>query len=387
MQNQNRAADANFLVSMMFDEPYRYRSHVEKMISRNKKLSSKIRRELTSFAYGAFKWRDRLWDQKPENVDFDQVQEAVSKFQNESLADVLQKVKSLKTLDEQAKYLSYPVWILEKWVQDFGLEKAIEIAWIQNQNSDLCIRVNGLEDAFEKAQKTFESEGVPVRRGTIPSAFYFLKKENVRGLNSFKRGVFEIQDEHSQQVCLWAEPRMTDLIIDGCSRTGGKALHLAAIQQNQGNIVCMDVDARVFNELENRAGRLGIKCIKTRWIAKDDPNPAADLKGKADIVFVDAPCTGLGTIRHSPAMRWTMQAESIPEFTTRQREILERQSKWVKKGGKLIYVTCSLLKEENESIIEAFIKDHPEFKVDKQERLFPVHQGGDGFFFCRMIKN
>jgi 16S rRNA (cytosine967-C5)-methyltransferase len=131
---------------------------------------------------------------------------------------------------------------------------------------------------------------------------------------------------------------------------------------------------------------LGIKCIKTRWIAIDDPNPCPDMKGKADIVFVDAPCTGLGTIRHSPALRWNMQPESIPEFTARQKEILERQSKWVRTGGKLVYVTCSLLKEENEAIIEQFVSKHPEYKIVKQERLFPVHQGGDGFYFCMMIR-
>jgi 16S rRNA (cytosine967-C5)-methyltransferase len=386
MENSNRSADANFLVTMMFEEPFKYRTHVEKIVSRNKKLPSRVRRELTGFAYGAFKWKDRLWDKQPEEIDYEQIQSLIAKFQSETLEEVLQAVKQLPSIDAQAKYLSYPKWIIEKWIQDFGFEKAIEIAWIQNQNSDLCVRVNGLEDSFEKAQKTFESEGVPTRRGKVPSAFYFLKKENVRGLNSFKRGMFEIQDEHSQQVCLWAEPRMRDFIIDGCSRTGGKALHLAALQQNEGNILCADVDARVFSELENRAGRLGIKCIKTRWIAIDDPNPCPDMKGKADIVFVDAPCTGLGTIRHSPALRWNMQPESIPEFTARQKEILERQSKWVRTGGKLVYVTCSLLKEENEAIIEQFVSKHPEYKIVKQERLFPVHQGGDGFYFCMMIR-
>lgn len=385
-QNPNRAVDAQFLVAMMFEEPFRYRTHVEKIVSRNSKLSSRIRRELTAFAYGAFKWRDRLWDEQPTDVNFDEIQARVNEFQSESLESVLAKTKSMKSIEEQAKYISYPVWIFQKWIADFGFDKAIEIAWVQNQESDLCVRVNGLEDAFEKAQKSFESEGVQVRRGKIPSAFYFLKKENVRGLQTFKRGMFEVQDEHSQQVCIWAEPRATDMIVDGCSRTGGKALHLAALQQNRGKIFCVDVDARVFNELEKRAGRLGIKTLQTKWIGMDDPNPCPELKEKADIVFVDAPCTGLGTIRHSPALRWNMQPESIPEFTHRQREILERQARWVKKGGKLIYVTCSLLKEENEAIIESFTKTHPEFKVVKQERLFPIHNGGDGFFFCKMIR-
>lgn len=382
----NRSLDANFLVSMMFDEPFRYRTHVEKIVSRNSKLSSRIRRELTAFAYGAFKWRDRLWDAKPENIDYDQVQSLIQEFQSETLEQVREKIKALSTIEEQAKYLSYPAWIIQKWIEDFGFEKAIEIAWIQNQNSDLCVRVNGADESFEKAQKTFQSEGVETRRGKIPSAFYFLKKENVRGLQAFKNGMFEVQDEHSQQVCIWAEPKPYDFIIDGCARTGGKALHLAALQKDEGKILCMDIDARVFNELDNRTRRLGIKSIQTRWIGRDDSNPAPDMKEKADIVFVDAPCTGLGTIRHSPALKWNMQPESLPEFVQRQKEILERQHRWVKKGGKLIYVTCSLLKEENEAVIEAFISRHPEFKIAKQERLFPVHQGGDGFYFCRMDK-
>lgn len=377
---------SNFLVFSMFDEPWKFRSSVEKLVSRNSKLSSKRRRELTSFAYGAFKWRDRLWNEKPESVDFDQIQKQIESFNNETLDQTRAKIKTLSTIEEQAAYLSYPAWMLQRWIEDFGFDKAIEIAWTQNQNSELCVRVNGLDDAFEKAQKTFTSEGVETRRGKVPSAFYFLKKENVRGLNSFKRGIFEVQDEHSQQVCIWTEPKPYDVIIDGCSRTGGKALHLAALQQNNGKIYCVDVDARVFNELEKRAGRLGIKTLETKWIGMDDPNPCPELKDKANIVFVDAPCTGLGTIRHNPALRWTMQPDSLPEFTRRQREILERQYRWVKKGGKLIYVTCSLLKEENEAIVESFVKAHPEFKIVKQERLFPADKGGDGFFFCQMMR-
>ncbi|MEZ4845476.1 MAG: hypothetical protein R2877_00440 [Bdellovibrionota bacterium] len=370
---------------MMFEEPYKYRSHVEKIVSRNSKLSSKVRRELTSFAYGAFKWRDRLWDMQPTDVDFDEIQKRVSEFQSESLESVLKKTKSMKNIEEQARYLSYPVWIISSWIQDFGLDKAIEIAWVQNQESQICVRING-ED-IQKIKQSLESEGVEYQPGKVHGSMYFVKKENVRGLNSFKRGMFEVQDEHSQQVCLWTQPKLTDTIVDGCSRTGGKALHLAALQKNRGKIYCVDVDARVFAELERRAHRLKIKNLQTKWIGKDDPNPCPELKEKADIVFVDAPCTGLGTIRHSPALRWNMQPESIPEFTHRQSEILERQSRWVKKGGKLIYVTCSLLKEENEAIIEKFIQAHPEFKIEKQERLFPIHQGGDGFFFCKMLRS
>lgn len=377
---------SNLLVHAMFDEPWKFRSLVEKQISRNSKLSSKRRRELTSFAYGALKWRDRLWKSKPENIEFDQIQKQIETFQQETLEQIQIKMKSMPTIEEQSAYFSYPKWMLEKWIQDFGFDQAVEIAWTQNQNSDLCIRVNGLQDALEKVQQAFQSEGVEVRKGKVSGAYYFCKKENVRGLHLFKRGFFEVQDEHSQQVCIWTEPRSSDVIVDGCTRTGGKALHLAALQKNKGKIYCVDVDARVFNELEKRAQRLGIKTLQTKWIGMDDPQPCPELKEKADIVFVDAPCTGLGTMRHHPSLRWTMQADSLAEFTRRQREIIERQYRWVKKGGKLIYVTCSLLKEENEAIVESFVQAHPEFKIVKQERLFPVHQGGDGFFFCQMLR-
>ena len=184
---------SNLLVHAMFDEPWKFRSLVEKQISRNSKLSSKRRRELTSFAYGALKWRDRLWKSKPENIEFDQIQKQIETFQQETLEQIQIKMKSMPTIEEQSAYFSYPKWMLEKWIQDFGFDQAVEIAWTQNQNSDLCIRVNGLQDALEKVQQAFQSEGVEVRKGKVSGAYYFCKKENVRGLHLFKRGFLKFK--------------------------------------------------------------------------------------------------------------------------------------------------------------------------------------------------
>lgn len=386
-KNLQRQNDIDTLISAMFDEPFRYRNYVEKIISRNSKLSSKIRRELTTFAYDAFKWRNRLWNEKPETSDYDAIQSQIKIFQDESLQDVIQKVSKMNSIEEQSLYLSFPAWILQKWIDGYGLEKAIEIAWTQNHASELCIRANGPKENFEKVKKSLQDEGIEVRDGEVAGAMYVQKKTNVRGLHAFKKGLFEVQDEHSQQVCLWTNPRQKDFIIDGCARTGGKALHLAALQNNEGRIICMDVDARVFEELENRSKRLGIKTIENRWIAKDDPAPCADLKEKADIVFVDAPCSGTGTIRHNPSIKWSLESEKILEFQNTQVEILRRQSRWVKKRGILVFVTCSNFKEENEDVINLFLKDHLDFKSVEQQKLLPKENGGDGFFFAKLRRD
>ncbi len=377
---------AHSLVDLMFTDPKKFRSHVEKLVSRNYKLSSQTRRELTTFAFEAFKWRDRIWNQKPQTVDIEKTQALLESFRGEKLAEVSQKIKSLSTIQEQARHLAFPVWLLQSWVDQFGLDDAIEIAWVQNQRSELCIRSNDLKQKAADLPKALQFDGVEVRAGNLPGSFYLLKKINIRGLPSFKRGFFEVQDEHSQQACVWAAPKPYDFIIDGCSRTGGKALHLAALQKNGGKITSVDIDARVFAELEKRAKRLGVTTIKTQWIGMDDPSPCPDLREKADMVFIDAPCSGSGTIRHSPAVRWTLEEKDIEKYHETQTEILHRQCKWVKPGGTLVYVTCSILKRENEDSIQVFLEKHPEFTVVQQEKMLPKDQAGDGFFFAKLKK-
>ena len=386
VNGSNRASDIQTLVSAMFDDPFRYRTAVEKIVSRNSKLSSKTRRELTKFAYGSFRWRDRLWDLEPSEVDFDATQARIDSFQNETLEEVSKEVKKLSTIEEQSKYLSYPYWLFQKWVDQYGIDQAIEICWIQNQPSELCIRSNGPIENFERTKKLLEEEGVEIRTGEVPGSMYILKKVNVRGLHTFKQGLFEIQDEHSQQVCQWSAPRPNQLIIDGCARAGGKALNLAALQNNQGRIICMDIDSRVFEEIIRRTKRLGIKTIETQWIAKDDSEPRNDLKEKADLVFVDAPCSGTGTIRHNPAVKWSLAIHEIENYQTSQIEILRRQSRWVKPKGHLVFVTCSNLREENENVIDAFLEANKNFTLIEQKKLLPKHLGGDGFFFAKLQK-
>ena len=372
------------ILDLIFDLPEKFPSEIKRLISRNRKLSSKYRRFLKDFAYGAARWRDRIWTSKPSEVDLDKVMEKIAYFQSETFSQVKDKVANLGTIEQKAHYLSYPKWMIEMWQQDYGLEKMVEIAWVQNQVSSPCTRVNTIVSSLDQVKRNFEAENLSYWEGKIDNSVYLEKRSSLRSLSSFKNGFFEIQDEHSQTVCKLIDPEEKDFVIDGCSRTGGKALHLASLQKDRGKIVCLDIDNRVFDELRRRAKRLAVESIQTRWIAKDDPLPCPDFRKKADIVLVDAPCSGIGTLRHAPHKKWSLRPEDLEEYKNRQLSILERQSAWVRPGGYLFYVTCSLSSTENQNVVKEFI-DKSSFKLLEMKELFPEYSGGDGFFFSKMM--
>jgi 16S rRNA (cytosine967-C5)-methyltransferase len=212
----------------------------------------------------------------------------------------------------------------------------------------------------------------------------------------FREGGIEVQDEGSQLLAYLVAPRRGEMVADYCAGAGGKALALAMLMRGTGRIYAMDVSARRLAELAPRAARAGVTSVHALVLSGEGDARAKRLAGKLDRVLVDAPCSGFGTLRRNPDLKWRHDARAIGELAAKQGAILGAAAKLVKPGGRLVYATCSILPEENEAVAGAFAAAHPEFAelrcealLDAQRiplacgarlRLWPHQHGCDGFF-------
>ena len=179
----------------------------------------------------------------------------------------------------------------------------------------------------------------------------------------FTDGKIEVQDEGSQLLTYLVAPKRGMMIADLCAGAGGKTLAVGAQMRNTGRLYAFDVSEKRLNNLGQRLKRSGLSNLHAQVIANENDLKLKRLNGKFDRVLVDAPCTGLGTLRRNPDLKWRQTPEDLAELTVKQANILERAAKLTKAGGRLIYSTCSLLREENEQIAEQFLAKHPEFKL------------------------
>ena len=216
----------------------------------------------------------------------------------------------------------------------------------------------------------------------------------------FENGFLRIQDEAAQLISYLINPQGAESILDACAGAGGKATHLAAFLKNKGLIVAVDRNSERINELKQEAARLGIDIIETQPADLSIGLPDS-LKEKFDRVLVDAPCSGLGTLRRNPEIKWRMAEKDLHSFSAAQKIILQNAAKAVKKGGFLIYCTCSLLPEENENIVEDFLKLNANFSlfrppasinqqmVDRRGffHTYPHRDHMDGFFGAILISS
>jgi 16S rRNA (cytosine967-C5)-methyltransferase len=218
----------------------------------------------------------------------------------------------------------------------------------------------------------------------------------------FNKGVIEVQDEGSQLLAMLVAPRRGEMVADFCAGSGGKTLALGALMANTGRLYAFDISEKRLANLKPRLARSGLSNIHPQLIANERDQKLKRLAGKFDRVLVDAPCSGLGTLRRNPDLKWRQTPKDIEELAVKQSNILSAAAKLVKPGGRLVYATCSLLREENEAIVEAFMAQHPQFKgtsatdilaQQKVEldtgiylKMLPHLHGTDGFFAAVMAK-
>ena len=307
------------------------------------------------------------------------------------MADRSREIERLSALapDERlAIAYSFPDWFVRRVREEYGDSQVEAILNSLNDEAPISLRANTLVTDRTSLQAELAAEGCETSFSNIAeNALTLPKRVNLFGSNAFRRGAFEIQDEASQLVAPLAHIQKTAIrVLDACAGAGGKTLHLAALLKNRGEIYATDADPWKLEELKKRTRRSGAQNVR---IIK--PNERADRLGAAkqswfDLVLLDVPCTGTGTLRRNPGIKWTLTEQMLSELTQKQRLIIEENIGYVKPGATLLYATCSLLKEEGEDQVEWLTQNHPEFTLEETLRTRPDQQGCDGFFAARLRK-
>jgi 16S rRNA (cytosine967-C5)-methyltransferase len=253
-------------------------------------------------------------------------------------------------VERLARQGSLPRWLAARFTEELGGEEAAALAAVLNERAPLTVRANLIVGPREALQARLEAEGTRADATRFsPWGLTLDGHQNAFASPSFQAGAFEIQDEGSQLIALacGARPGMT--VIDACAGAGGKTLALAMEMRNKGTLWALDADAGRLDEARRRARRARVDNLRTRPIAADGAAGAAlaDLHGKADVVLVDAPCSGLGTLRRKPDARWRLSPDDPARFGALQKELLARFTPLLKPGGRLVYATCAISRAEN----------------------------------------
>ncbi len=280
---------------------------------------------------------------------------------------------------------SLPDWLHDRLAQDLG-EEWPAVREALNEPAGVYLRVNTLKVDRRSLRERLGQDGyITEAVKAVPSALLMPQRQNIYTMAAFKEGLFEVQDAASQLIAPFLEPEPGQRVIDACAGGGGKALHLAALMQNKGRIMALDVHAWKLDNLRKRASRAGIDVIETRPI--ESAKTVKRLAGTADRVLLDVPCSGLGVLRRNPDAKWKLSLEEINRLIIEQQDILTRYSQMVKPGGKLVYATCSILPAENEQQVERFLSTHGEtWTLEEELKLTPSKHGFDGFYAARLKK-
>lgn len=291
--------------------------------------------------------------------------------------DILDKYKALT---DQKIIQSYPDWIWNLCETELGKEVWEEEAKALNKQADVVLRVNTLKTKKEILQKHLAEQEIEVEPiDEFTDALVLLKRQNVFQNQLFKLGLFELQDAGSQAISefLAVEPGMR--VIDACAGGGGKTLHLSALMQNKGRIISMDVTQWKLDELKKRARRATASNIEPRLI--EGSKTIKRLENTADRLLLDVPCSGLGVIKRNPDAKWKLDIGFIERTKELQQKILSEYSLMTKKGGQLVYSTCSILPSENRGQVDKFLADNKNFELIKDKSILPS-QGFDGFYMA-----
>ncbi|QJE00833.1 RsmB/NOP family class I SAM-dependent RNA methyltransferase [Massilia forsythiae] len=310
----------------------------------------------------------------------------------------LARIKDIdRSLLPPKKLANLPDWLYDKFVAQYGEEETQQLAAVLNTPAPLDLRVNSLKADRDKV--IAELATAPIVAEPTPYSALGLriqKKPALQNLPLFKEGAIEVQDEGSQVLAQLLGARRGEMVVDFCAGAGGKTLAIGALMRNTGRLYAFDVSEKRLTKLKPRMARSGLSNVHPVVIAHERDAKVKRLAGKIDRVLVDAPCSGMGTLRRNPDVKWRQQPEGIAEMTQKQASILDGAARLVKFGGRLVYATCSLLNEENDGIVEQFLATHPDFdlvpmhKVLAEQRIalemgdtlkmLPHKHGTDGFF-------
>ena len=298
-----------------------------------------------------------------------------------------EKIKSkYDSITDPGLLESIPEWLQTLGSRELGEKWDAEIHAL-NEEAEVVLRVNTLKTTRERLKNLLEVDGIRsyLVKG-YPDALVLEARQNVFRHPSFKEGLFEVQDASSQLVAaaLQVEPGMR--VIDACAGAGGKSLHLAALMGNKGKVISMDVEEWKLQQAKLRARRNGVSIFEPKVI--EGSKTIKRLKESADRLLLDVPCSGLGVLRRNPDTKWKLSPESIQKVQETQQEILQSYPSMLKKGGQLVYATCSVLPSENEEQIKKFLASEAgkDFELLEDRKVLAQESGFDGFYIARLLK-
>lgn len=297
---------------------------------------------------------------------------------------------------------SHPLWLVHRWIDEMGIEETIRVCTFNNQMSTLTLRTNTLKMDRTRLLELLREEGLnPFPTPFSEEGIWVKEAPPTSELPLSHKGLYRIQDEASQLVTSILNPQPGECILDGCAAPGGKTSHIAQRMENRGEIYALDLNRKKLNWIGKGCDQLGITIVKT--VRGDASKPLPIPEGvEFDRVLVDVPCSGFGTIRKNPDVKWRKNEEDILRLSGVQHSILKNLSRYVKEGGQLVYSTCTVFHEENEDVVVKFLNEHPNFHLDPPEqtllmkwrpiiekdfiKTFPPKDQMDGFFIARMVK-
>ncbi|MBX3650004.1 MAG: RsmB/NOP family class I SAM-dependent RNA methyltransferase [Burkholderiales bacterium] len=294
-----------------------------------------------------------------------------------------------------------PAWVVDRLLTTHDADFIRALGRALQEPAPLDLRVNTLRGNHDAVLTTLNKSGIPAAAAPwSPIGIRVQGKPSINRHPLFASGTVEVQDEGSQLLGYLLAPRRSDLVVDFCAGAGGKTLMLGAMMNSQGRLYAFDISQKRLDRLKPRLKRSGLSNVHPLVIAHENDTKVKRLAGKIDRVLVDAPCSGLGTLRRNPDLKFRQSPQSVAELTVKQAAILKSAARLVKPGGRLVYATCSLLEEENSGIVSAFLAAHPDFRsldcgelLRRQDiavecgehlKLWPQQHGTDGFFAATM---
>lgn len=302
---------------------------------------------------------------------------------------------------------SFPLWIVERWIATYGERTTNAICAASNESPHASLRVNRLRNSREQLLAELSEAGIYAEQSALAAdGLIAARAGNLAETDGFRNGKFSLQDESSMLVAAVANPQPGMAVLDCCAAPGGKSTHLAERMNNEGEIIANDVHPHKKALIDEQAQRLGLSIIHTT--VGDAVHLSSSLPASSmDIVLLDAPCSGLGVIRRKPEIKWNKQPNDIDALSELQSELLQKVAPIVKPGGTLVYSTCTIAREENESVVRRFLEDSGEFELDPawptevlrplretkgvlnepfegMVQLLPHQFGSDGFFIARL---
>ncbi|MBP9148100.1 MAG: RsmB/NOP family class I SAM-dependent RNA methyltransferase [Rhodoferax sp.] len=312
--------------------------------------------------------------------------------QEKNWLDQCEKIKPEDLMERHRHNL--PEWLVQPLKDQLGTD-FWPLVESFNQGAGLDLRVNTFKAKRDEVQKALAASGIKaVATPYSPWGLRIAGKPALNKHEAFLRGDFEVQDEGSQLLALLLDAKRGEMVVDFCAGAGGKTLALGAAMRSTGRLYAFDTSAGRLDAFKSRLARSGLSNVHPAAIAHERDDRVKRLTGKIDRVLVDAPCTGLGTLRRNPDLKWRQSPQSVEEMAAKQAAILQSAARLVKSGGRLVYATCSVLPQENEAIAQAFSEANKDFAAMEAGDILtglkisqagsPCHGGPDGQTYLRL---